>query len=179
MPRAPKEKTATRNKRPLKKKKHFTDESCIKLCTCSENNAVRQSSCKTSRNKPTWRKTSTKWMGASQITTESIAAESCILCAHWYSEERREERREDSGVLCAVCSLQNSRSRVPSTKSEGAMDAATSCYRKKMADYVGCWIFTCKVTTNCFWILCWLCMNFSEDTGQLVVGLVYQWFCSL
>ena len=81
-------------------------------------------------------------MGASQITTESIAAESCILCAHWYSEERREERREarreERGVLCAVCSLQNSRSRVPSTKSEGAMDAATSCYRKKMADYVGC-----------------------------------------
>ena len=48
---------------------------------------VRQSSCKTSQNKPTWRTTSTKWMGASQITTESIAAESCILCANWYWEQ--------------------------------------------------------------------------------------------
>ena len=36
MPRAPKEKTATRNKRPLKKEKHFTDESCIELCTCAK-----------------------------------------------------------------------------------------------------------------------------------------------
>ena len=36
MPRAPKEKTATRNKRPLKKEKHFMDESCIELCTCAK-----------------------------------------------------------------------------------------------------------------------------------------------
>ena len=34
------------------------------------------------KNKTNMKKTSTKWMGVSQITTESIAAESSILCAN-------------------------------------------------------------------------------------------------